>query len=81
MLAGALIAALRVHRVPFKEAALQFLLLLLGAGICIGAEFALDKTNLSHVLIYAVMIAALAGMAALILRVIFRTGEAQHINA
>lgn len=81
MLAGALIAALRVHRVPFKEAALQFILLLLGAGICIGAEFALDKTNLSHVLIYAVMIAALAGMAALILRAIFRTGEAQHINA
>lgn len=71
MLAGALIAALW-KRVPMKKAVLEFLLLLLGAGVCIGAEFALDKTNLSHGLIYAVMIVTLAGMAALILRAIFR---------
>ena len=71
MLAGALIAALW-KRVPPKKAALEFLLLLLGAGVCIGAEFALDKTNLSHGLIYAVMIVTLAGMAALILRAVFR---------
>ena len=71
MLAGALIAALW-KRVPPKKAALEFLLLLLGAGVCIGAEFALDKTNLSHLLIYAVMIVTLAGMAALILRAVFR---------
>ena len=70
MLAGAHIAALaraRKNGLSFKRAALEFLLLLAGAGVCIGAEFALDKTNLSHTLIYAVMIAALAGMAALIL--------------
>ena len=80
MLAGALAAAL----VPAvrsglsrKRAAVVFALLLLGAGVCIGAEFALDKTNLSHTLIYAVMIAALAGMAALILRAIFRKSEPQ----
>ena len=71
MMAGALITALR-EGVSVKRAALEFLLLLLLAGVCIGAEFALDKTNLSHILIYAVMILALAGMAALILRAIFR---------
>lgn len=75
MLAGALIAALipAVKKgLPKKNALMAFLLLLLGAGVCIGAEFALDKTNLSHVLIYTVMIAALIFMAALILRAIFR---------
>ena len=75
MLAGAQIAALvraRRNGLAFSRAALEFSLLLIGAGICIGAEFALDKTNLSHTLIYAVMILALAGMAALILRRILR---------
>lgn len=76
MLAGALIAALW-KRVSPKKAALEFLLLLLCAGVCIGAEFALDKTNLSHILIYAVMIAALAAMAALIIRAIFRKDTAR----
>lgn len=75
MLAGALIAALipAVKKgLPVKQAVLEFFLFLVGVGVCIGAEFALDKTNLSHTLIYIVMIAALAGMAALILRRIFR---------
>lgn len=75
MLAGALIAALipAVKKgLPKKTAVMAFLLLLLGAGVCIGAEFALDKTNLSHILIYAVMIAALAFMAGLVLRAVFR---------
>ena len=75
MLGGALIAALipaGKKGLSKKTAVIEFLLLLFGAGICIGAEFALDKTNLSHVLIYAVMIAALAFMAGLVLRTIFR---------
>ena len=38
------------------------MLLLLGVGVCIGAEFALDKTNLPNTLVYAVMLAALLGM-------------------
>ena len=44
----------------------EWLLLVLGVFICIAAEFALDKTNLPDTLVYAVMIAALAGMAILI---------------
>ena len=44
---------------------IEWFLLLLGIGVCIGAEFALDKTNLPDLLVYAVMIAALLGMAAL----------------
>ncbi len=43
----------------------EWLLVLLGVGICIGAEFALDKTNLPDTLVYAVMVATLASMAAL----------------
>jgi prolipoprotein diacylglyceryltransferase len=46
----------------------EWMLVALGVIICIGAEFALDKTNLPDVLVYAVMVAALASMAALILR-------------
>ena len=85
MLARAMIAALipAVKKgLPKKNAVIDFLLLLLGAGVCIGAEFALDKTNLSHGLIYTVMIAALAFMAALILRAIFRmSGSSQRKDA
>jgi prolipoprotein diacylglyceryltransferase len=44
----------------------EWLLLLLGVFISIGAEFALDKTNLPDVLVYVVMVAALIGMAAVI---------------
>ena len=80
MLAGAMVAALipAVKKgLPKKTAVIEFLFLLLGAGVCIGAEFALDKTNLSHVLIYAVMIAALAFMAALVLHAVFRKDSAK----
>jgi hypothetical protein len=38
----------------------------LGVIVCIGAEFALDKTNLPDVLVYTVMAAALIGIAVLI---------------
>ena len=34
--------------------------LVLAVGICIGIEFALDRTSLSHVLLYVVMAAAVA---------------------
>ena len=44
----------------------EWLLMLLGVGVCIGAEFALDKTNLPDMLVYAAMAAALAFMAALV---------------
>lgn len=47
-------------------------LLLLGIGICILAEFALDKTMISHALIFAVMIVTLAAMAALTVRRILK---------
>ncbi len=43
----------------------EWLLVLLGVGICIGAEFALDKTNLPDILVYAGMVASLASMAAI----------------
>lgn len=44
---------------------LEIFLMLLGIGICVGAEFALDKTNISDNVIYGVMIGALVGMGAL----------------
>lgn len=46
----------------------EFGLLLLGVCILIAGEFALDKTFISHLLIYAVMLVTLILMAALILR-------------
>ena len=51
-----------------KTIFLEILLLLIGIGVCVGAEFALDKTNLSHMLVYGVMIAALIAMGVLVLR-------------
>lgn len=48
--------------------ALEIILLLLGAAVCVGAEFALDKTNLSKMLVYGVMIAALLGLGILVIR-------------
>lgn len=44
----------------------EWLLLALGVCICIGAEFALDKTNIPDPLIYTVMVLTLAGMAILV---------------
>ncbi len=46
----------------------EIALLLLGIGIIIGAEFALDKTNWPDAAIYAGMIAALLGMGILVVR-------------
>ena len=51
-----------------KTVAVELLLLLLGIGICGGAEFALDKTNLSNWLVYGGMLVALIGMGVLVLR-------------
>ena len=65
LLAGVLAASLiRGGRrgLSGKIIALEIVLLLLGVGVCIGAEFALDKTNLPNILVYAVMLAALLGM-------------------
>lgn len=45
-----------------KTIALEILILLLGIGVCVGAEFALDKTNWPNIAIYAVMIAVLLVM-------------------
>ena len=44
---------------------LEIFLMLLGIAVCVGAEYALDKTNLSDTLVYGVMIAVLAGLGAL----------------
>ena len=51
-----------------RHAAIEVPLLLLGAGVCTAMEFALDKTNYPHALIYLVMFFALCAMAALTLR-------------
>lgn len=45
-----------------KTIVIEILILLLGIGVCIGAEFALDKTNWPSLAIYTVMIAALLVM-------------------
>ncbi len=44
----------------------EWLLIVLGVIVCIGAEFALDKTNLPDLLVYMAMAAALIGIAALV---------------
>ncbi len=51
-----------------KTVFLEIVLLLLGIGIIIGAEFALDKTNWPDAAIYAGMLAALLGMGILVIR-------------
>ena len=51
-----------------KTIALEIFLLLLGIGVIIGAEFALDKTNWSDTAVYAGMIAALLFMGVLVIR-------------
>ncbi len=47
---------------------LEWVLTALGVVLCIGGEFALDKSNLPKLLVYAVMFATLCGMVFLILR-------------
>lgn len=49
-----------------KIIALEIILMLLGIGVIIGAEFALDKTNWPDEAVYAGMIAALVGMGVLV---------------
>lgn len=56
------------HGLGARKIALESGLMLIGVALCIGAEFALDKTNLPDALVYAVMIAALLGMAFLTCR-------------
>ena len=51
-----------------KTIALEIFLLLLGIGVIIGAEFALDKTNWPDAAVYAGMIAALLFMGILVIR-------------
>ena len=51
-----------------KIIALEIILLLLGVGILIGAEFALDKTNWPDEAIYAGMIVTLLAMGILVVR-------------
>lgn len=51
-----------------KALAMEITLMLLGILLCIGTIFALDKTNLPKLLIYAVMLLALSGMAFLACR-------------
>lgn len=41
----------------------ELALMILGVGLCIGSIFALDKTNLPKLLVYAVLFLTLAGMA------------------
>lgn len=60
------------HRHFKRHVAIEFPLLLAGVGVCTAMEFALDKTNYPHALIYLVMLLALCAMAALILRRIKR---------
>ncbi len=42
--------------------ALEIILMLAGIGVCVGAEFALDKTNLPDLAVYGVMIAVLLAL-------------------
>ena len=51
-----------------KTIAVEILILLLGVGVCIGAEFALDKTNWPNLAVYAAMIAALLVMGIMTVR-------------
>ena len=59
-----------------KTIALEIVLLLLGVGVIIGAEFALDKTNWSDTAVYAGMIAALLFMGILVIR---RLAKEDHV--
>ncbi len=57
---------------------LELFLLLLGAGIVTGAEFALDKTNWPDEAVYAGMIAALLGMGVLVVRRLAKEDRELH---
>ena len=71
LLMGVLIAGLirgGCQGLKGKTIALEIILLLLGVGAVVGAEFALDKTNWPDTAVYAGMIAALAFMGILVVR-------------
>lgn len=71
ILAGVLIAALiRCGRRGMKAGAivLEIIILLLGVGVCVGAEFALDKTNWPDLYVYIGMGAALFIMGVMTVR-------------
>ena len=61
-LLGILIARLVLRKSKGKEALCRLLGFLLLAGVMVGIEFALDRTDLSHLLLYLVMALALVGM-------------------
>ncbi len=61
-----------------KSIALEIFLLLLGVGVVIGAEFALDKTNWPHNAVYAGMIAALLGMGILVVHRLAKEDRGPH---
>ena len=67
VLVGALIRGGR-QGLKGKTIALEIFLLLLGMGVIVGAEFALDKTNWPDTAVYAGMIAALLFMGILVIR-------------
>ena len=81
LMAGTLIAALiRGGRrgLSGKVIVLEIVLLLLGIGALVAGEFALDKTNISNLIIYCVMIAVLLALGFMILR---RIRKEDRINA
>ncbi len=62
-----LLAAGRRHGLAAKQIGLELLLFALGIAACIGAIFALDKTNWPKLLVYAMMIASLVELGWVIL--------------
>ena len=55
------VAGIILHN-TLQSLAISALVGLVCAGLFVGVEFALDKTNLPHILTYAVMIAGLAAL-------------------
>ena len=57
-----------VRGISRKTLAAEAAAVLFGIVLCIGCEFALDKTDWSHILVYGIMILVLVFLAFLILR-------------
>lgn len=62
-----------------KTIALEVILLLLGIGVIVGAEFALDKTNWPDLWVYCGMIAALMFMGILVVRRLAKEDRADSV--
>ena len=62
-----------------KTIVLEIFLLLLGVGVVVGAEFALDKTNWPDLWVYCGMIAALLFMGILVVRRLTREDRADSV--